>query len=412
MIIRVDKCCTFGIRKIETSSIQYSPKLFVNNEIIPAIKDNKDFIYLGRSFNFKMDNSYHKLELVSNTKEFLEKISSPPLHPRNKLLLYNNYVLSKLAWHLTVADLGLTWEKHNLDTLLVYFVRSWLEIPVSATRDIALLSKDKFGLNIITFSTKFMQSQTSIRKCLQNSKNHDIRKIHQLTSYESNIQFDQFSSARQVVKSIRDNKVDKICTQLASQGSVITKVWENVLVCTKSNWFAVRDKMPSNIYNFVNRYLNNSLPTLKYMLLWGTSNSMSCLDCGYSQTLLHVMSGCEKHLHQGRYTWRHNSVLKASASFLLPRGIGELYVDLEGFRSPSEVTGDSKRPDMLIVRPDGTLYLVQLTVCYETNMPKNAQIKSNRYETTIEHLKSSFTCVKFVNLVVSALGIFYKDSKT
>ena len=100
------------------------------------------------------------------------------------------------------------------------------------------------------------------------------------------------------------------------------------------------------------------------------------------------------------------------ASFLLPRGIRELYVDLEGFRSLSEVTGDSKSPDMLIVRPDGTLYLVELTICYETNMPKNAQIKSNRYETTIEHLKSSLTGVKFVNLVVSALDIFYKDSKT
>ena len=76
MIIRVDKCCTFGISKIKTPSIQYLPKLFVNNEIIPAIKDNETFIYLGRSFNFKIDNSYHKLELVSNTKEFLEKISS------------------------------------------------------------------------------------------------------------------------------------------------------------------------------------------------------------------------------------------------------------------------------------------------------------------------------------------------
>ena len=67
---------------------------------------------------------------------------------------------------------------------------------------------------------------------------------------------------------------------------------------------------------------------------------------------------------------------------------------------------------MLIIRPDGTLNLVELTVCYETNMPKSAQIKSNRYETTIEHLKSLFTCVKFVNLVVSALGIFYRNNKT
>ena len=162
----------------------------------------------------------------------------------------------------------------------------------------------------------------------------------------------------------------------------------------------------------MNKYLNNSLATLKNMLLWGTSNSMSCLDCGNSQIFLHIMSECEKHLHQGCYNWRHNSVLKALASFLLPRGIGELYVDLGGFHLPLEATDNSKRPDMLTVRPDDTLYLVELTVCYETNMPKNAQIKSNHYETTIKHLKSSFTCVKFVNLVVSALGFFYKDSKT
>ena len=197
------------------------------------------------------------------------------------------------------AYLGRTQLRHFVGLFCSLMVRN-----SSQCHNIALLSKDKFGLNIITFSTKFMQGQTSIRKCMQNSKNHDIRKIHQLTSYESNLQFDKFRSARQVVKSIRDNKVDQICTQLTSQGSrsVITKVWENELVCTELNWLSVRDKMPTNIYNFVNRYLNNSFPTLKNRLLWGTSNSMSCLDCGDSQTLLYVMSGCEKHLHQGHYT--------------------------------------------------------------------------------------------------------------
>ena len=105
-----------------------------------------------------MDNNYHKLELVSNAKDFLQKIKSIPLHSRNKLLPYNNYVLSKLSWHLAIADLVLTWVKHNLDTLLAYFVRSWLEITVSATIDIVLLSTDKFGLNIITFPTTLEKS--------------------------------------------------------------------------------------------------------------------------------------------------------------------------------------------------------------------------------------------------------------
>ena len=38
MIIRVDKCHTFGMAKKETLSVQTHPKLFVNNEQIPALK--------------------------------------------------------------------------------------------------------------------------------------------------------------------------------------------------------------------------------------------------------------------------------------------------------------------------------------------------------------------------------------
>ena len=53
----------FGIHKIEISSIQYLPKLFASNEIISAIKDNENFIYLGRSFNFKMDNNIDYLRM-------------------------------------------------------------------------------------------------------------------------------------------------------------------------------------------------------------------------------------------------------------------------------------------------------------------------------------------------------------
>ena len=52
MIIRVDKCHTFGMAKKETLSVQTHPKLFVNNEQIPALKkNNESFKYLGRYFN-------------------------------------------------------------------------------------------------------------------------------------------------------------------------------------------------------------------------------------------------------------------------------------------------------------------------------------------------------------------------
>ena len=38
MIIRVDKCSTFGIKKFSSKSKQYKPKMYVHNEIIPAVE--------------------------------------------------------------------------------------------------------------------------------------------------------------------------------------------------------------------------------------------------------------------------------------------------------------------------------------------------------------------------------------
>ena len=60
MIIRVDKCKTFGIQKQGTTAVQFLPKLLTNNSVIPPVKINEQFTYLGRHFNFQMDDEEHK----------------------------------------------------------------------------------------------------------------------------------------------------------------------------------------------------------------------------------------------------------------------------------------------------------------------------------------------------------------
>ena len=64
MIIRVDKCKTFGIKKVITKSTQYLPKLFINNRIIPTVEIGESFKYLGRFFDFNMTDKDHKSELI------------------------------------------------------------------------------------------------------------------------------------------------------------------------------------------------------------------------------------------------------------------------------------------------------------------------------------------------------------
>ena len=94
MVIRVDKCSTFGIKNSRTLSTQYLPKLLINQTNDPTVENGKSFKYLGRIYNFSMNNIDNKsevLELVTNLMSMIDKI---PCNPRNKLQLYHRFVLS------------------------------------------------------------------------------------------------------------------------------------------------------------------------------------------------------------------------------------------------------------------------------------------------------------------------------
>ena len=308
MIIRVDKCKSFGIRKASTCSTQFQPKLFVNGERVKPVEPGGSFKYLGRYFDYDMDNSEHKRELLQKTTEILNIIDCLPLHPRKKLMIYSRYLLSKISWDLTIADLDVTWVKNTLDNLCHNHIRRWLEIPPCGTIEILLLSTTQYGINLLDISTKFEQCQVTIRKSLKESPNEDIRELFQIRSVGSNIKYDSFQSTREVLAQTRQSKTEKI-TGLKSQSEVVTSVWQEALVSTRSKWFSVQKVLPKNIFNFTVRYFNNTLATKSNMQKWGKAFTKICDYCPEVQTLNHVVKACKSALREGRYTWRHNSIL-------------------------------------------------------------------------------------------------------
>ena len=79
MIIRVDKCHTFGIMNKSTTSAQTRPKLYVNVKVMPPLKDDESFKYLGKDFHFSMNNQKHKekpLETKSTALNIFDKLPS------------------------------------------------------------------------------------------------------------------------------------------------------------------------------------------------------------------------------------------------------------------------------------------------------------------------------------------------
>ena len=137
-----------------------------------------------------------------------------------------------------------------------------------------------------------------------------------------------------------------------------------------------------------------------------------CFSCLQPQTLQHVVSGCKIHLKEGRYNWRHDSILKTIADFIISLNKQvEIYVDLHlpGYGSPSIVTGESERPDIVITLKD-KIYIIQLTVGFETRIKDNAHRKKEKYLNLCGCLTRDREVI-FINLTMGAIGIIGEDGK-
>lgn len=135
--------------------------------------------------------------------------------------------------------------------------------------------------------------------------------------------------------------------------------------------------------------------------------STECSFCYSSETLNHIVAGCQHYLD--RFTWRHDSILNFIATTLHSNiARSSIYADIDGYKNPSIITGDDHRPDLLIQTRD-CLYILELTVGFESNLKNNIKRKYTKYKNLIETLQSNFKSVKFVNLSVSSLGVFSNE---
>ena len=58
-------------------------------------------------------------------------------------------------------------------------------------------------------------------------------------------------------------------------------------------------------------------------------------------------------------------------------------MDIPGSISPCALTGDSLRQDLLLVIPGECLYILELTVGFETNLRNNSRRKQLKYKPLI-----------------------------
>ena len=188
MKIRIDKCCTFGMRKQSGSYIQFQPNLNVGDSSIPALEDGANFKYLGKFFDFLMNNSEIKNILEHRLTSLLKTTPTLKIKPQQKMQILRLYIPSQMNFDLRTYDISYTWITQVLDAKICNSVREWLELPISAcVAETLSLPKAQGGMGIALMKETAAKHSGSVRG--SSDSNFTLQTMTNLEYSSSPLQF-------------------------------------------------------------------------------------------------------------------------------------------------------------------------------------------------------------------------------
>lgn len=222
------------------------------------------------------------------------------------------------------------------------------------------------------------------------------------------------SKAKHTIKTnIKDEMSQKWTSHisdLVQQGSMLRLV---DLEESDSLWKSYILNLPRGALKFVLNSVIDTLPTANNLHKWGKRSGSGCELCKSSkETLMHTLNNCPLMLEQGRYTWRHNSILQEIYKTLSSVGDSwSILVDLPDNMSgpstvPCHILPTSQKPDLVLLNNDTKhIVLVELTVCFESGILKAEERKKDRYASLICDLQDTGYSAKLYTLEVGSRGL-------
>jgi hypothetical protein len=399
MLIRIDKCSTFGLRKDNSVYGQYFPSVYIDGTQIPHIGMNHDFINLGKYFNFNMNKDKAKTDLMEKLKLLLSKITNLNVRPQMKLKILKLAIYSKLRFDLKIYDFAHTWICNELDSVVCYHIRKWLELPISScVSQICRLPLNKCGLNIPSLVEVASMQRLSTRYTMKNSSNSDIKRLWLETS-SKNIITDEHLLKNQNLNILKrgltiefENSSLKHVETLTIQGTLITEINKALPTSQITKWSNAIKLLTTTLFQFSRKALQQQLPTSANLLRWGKATTAMCSLCQKPQTNKHVLNNCSSQAALERYKIRHDAALLIICNwlkqFIVPPAT--LHADIHsGELRPVEDVFDRLRPDIVVVSPC-KIQVLELTICHESNFDHSKDFKTSKYANLKDERKRGY----------------------
>ena len=382
------------MRKADGKYSQYLPNLNIGINQIQPVQPGGSFTYLGKIFEFDMNNSAIKSEMAKHLSTLLKTTSELDIKPQSKLKILQYFIPSKFTFDLRIYDISYTWIEQFLDAQRYNAIKDWMSYPISTcVNEMLELSKDQGGFGIPSFKSTAEKLRQSMRWQLKTNANADIRNLWKATS-NKNIKLDanliQHPTKKDAIKALSNDQCANNLHHLQSlnlQYKLLQSVAEHFSKSEINRWATTIDKLPTHLFTFVKKALQQQLPTAVNLKRWGKTADDHCPLCQHAQMNKHVLANCGSVVALKRYKSRHDAVLTIVAEWLKST-LGNCALHADILNSDFNPLSDlflSQRPDIAILSSDQIICL-ELTVCHETNVINSRSFKQSKYMTLQDNL--------------------------
>ena len=451
---QVDSCCSdlgLALRPDKCVTLCFDGKKILRDARVQLSEGSTRNIasgatrFLGRTIDETMQSSCKESaeRIRKKITGALKKIDERPIRGEYKVWIYKHYVATSVFFLLAVDAISESTIK-SIQSGATRFIKKWLNLPRCATlasvfhpevlnrpflpqlRERAKLAfvsqveatKDpliKQALVVIQ-TPEYQQLQSIPTQCISvlEAAKRSVASINPKANLKK--------AAQSILKEHHAEQWSSTLDDLLVQSK-----FKDIISLEETNktWTRLVTGLPSGQLSFILRAGMDCLPTPLNLKRWKYRSDPSCPLCGSSQaTSLHILNGCPTALNQGRYTWRHDSVLNSIASVIKseisPPTL--LYADLPGYRAsdnpqstlPSDVSVSSARPD-IVMREGNVIKISELTVCSNTQrgFDEARSRKRNKlaYTQLISDLEAKGFKVNYLTIEIGSLG-HYTSSAT
>jgi hypothetical protein len=357
----------------------------------------------------------------------LKNINNSTLRGEHKLNIYTRYALPSMRYYMSVHQMHKT-HMDKIDALARKYIKSWMGIQSHGVTDASIFHPYMLGVKMPSqvyleahagnYAMVRLKGDPIVNHAVDSrleresewtKKHSTVNTVHTMWKEnqeainsvphgEGSYDAKKIKKAKKVMRDSVNNETINYWNNkvkgLTFQGDFI-----NLVIEEKSNvtWKSIINNIPRGVLSFALKSIVNGLNTPDNLKRWKIRQTNKCELCGNSGTLEHILNWCPKALREGRFTWRHNSVLSHFTQELAKAKSSnvQIYADipnqtLNGATVPPDVLVTTQRPDLVILNRDTkTIDILELTISFEKNIEAANARKSARYEDLCSDLRST-----------------------